>query len=352
MWDILRQWYQRNFSDPQIVILTLTLLIGFSAIILLSEILAPFIVSVVFAYLLESLVVKLQRLKIPRVIAVSIVTTLALALFMAIMLILVPLLSQQITALIKDLPNMLGKGQQLLAQLPQSYPDYVSDQQVQELMALMRGESTKLGQKILSLSLASVVGAITFLVYLILVPLMVFFLLKDRDKLLGWFRGFLPEKRSLVAHVWAELNLKIAGYVRGKFVEVVVIWSASYVTFAFLDLNYAMLLGLLVGLSVIIPYVGATVVTLPVALVAYSQWGASTEFWTLLISYGVIQFVDGNVLVPLLFSEMVSLHPLAIIMAVVFFGGIWGIWGVFFAIPLATLIHVVLKVWPGNQVTE
>jgi len=352
MLEVLRQWYERNLTDPQIVILTMILIIGFTLTILLSEYLAPFMVSIVFAYLLEGLVAKLQRLKMPRVVAVSLVTTVSLALMLITLLVLVPLLSQQITDLIRELPNMFGRSQQLLLQLPQNYPDYVSEQQVQDIFALIRAEIASLGQKVVTLSLASVLGAITFLVYLILVPLMVFFLLKDRDQILDWFRGFLPEKRNLVAHVWAELNIKIAGYVRGKFLEVIIIWSASYVTFVFLDLNYAMLLGLLVGLSVIIPYVGATVVTLPVALVAYYQWGAGSEFWTLIGAYAVIQFLDGNVLVPLLFSEMVNLHPLAIIIAVVFFGGIWGVWGVFFAIPLATLVHVVLKVWPTNGVTE
>ncbi len=132
--------------------------------------------------------------------------------------------------------------------------------------------------------------------------------------------------------------------------------SASYVTFTFFDLNYAMLLAVLVGLSVIIPYAGAAVVTLPVMFIAYAQWGLSSEFAYVLIAYSVIQFIDGNILVPLLFSEVVNLHPVAIITAVLFFGGIWGIWGVFFAIPLATLINAVINAWPKveaqNQVSE
>jgi len=62
--------------------------------------------------------------------------------------------------------------------------------------------------------------------------------------------------------------------------------------------------------------------------------------------YAFIQFLDGNLLVPLLFSEVVNLHPVAIIVAVVFFGSLWGVWGVFFAIPLATLVQAMLKAWP------
>ena len=138
----------------------------------------------------------------------------------------------------------------------------------------------------------------------------------------------------------------MGNYVRGKVWEIFIVGAASYVTFSFMGLQYSVLLATLVGLSVIIPYIGATVVTIPVALIAYLQWGLSAQFAWLLIAYLVIQVLDGNVLVPLLFSEAVNLHPIAIIVAVLFFGGLWGFWGVFFAIPLATLVQAVIRAWP------
>jgi putative permease len=265
---------------------------------------------------------------------------------------LLPLLSKQISELIREMPSMFAKGQQLLSQLPQQYPDYVSTQQIGEILTFARNEVTSLGQQVVSLSLASVVGVITFFVYLILLPLMVFFFLKDKELILGWLGDFLPDERRLVREVWAELDVKIASYVRGKFIEILVIWTASYIAFAFMGLNYAMLLSLLVGLSVIVPYVGATVVTIPVALIAFSQWGVTSEFGYLMLAYAFIQFLDGNLLVPLLFSEVVNLHPVAIIVAVVFFGSLWGIWGVFFAIPLATLIQAIIKAWPAHETAK
>jgi putative permease len=184
---------------------------------------------------------------------------------------------------------------------------------------------------------------------MILLPLMVFFFLKDKAMILRWLADFLPEERRLLRTVWAELDIKIASYVRGKVIEVLIIWSASYIAFAIMGLDYAMLLSLAVGLSVIIPYVGATVVTIPVALIAFFQWGFTSEFGWLMAIYGFIQFLDGNLLVPLLFSEVVNLHPVAIIVAVVFFGSLWGVWGVFFAIPLATLIQAIIKAWPSDE---
>ena len=131
-----------------------------------------------------------------------------------------------------------------------------------------------------------------------------------------------------------------------------IVWIACYIVFALMGLNYAMLLAAAVGFSVIIPYIGAVVVTIPVALVAYFQWGWSSDFSYLLVAYFIIQGIDGSVIVPLLFSEVVNLHPIAIIVAVLFFGGLWGFWGVFFAIPLATVVQAIIKAWPKENVSE
>jgi putative permease len=203
-----------------------------------------------------------------------------------------------------------------------------------------------MGQQILTLSLASIPGIITLLVYLILVPLLVFFFLKDKDTIVAWLSGFLPEERTLASSVWAEMDQQLGNYVRGKFWEILIVGSVTYVTFVVLDLKYSILLAVLVGISVLVPYLGAAVVTIPVAVVAYFQFGWGSDFAMVLIAYGIIQAIDGNVLVPLLFSEVVNLHPVAIIVSVLVFGGLWGFWGVFFAIPLATLVNAVLRAWP------
>jgi len=120
----------------------------------------------------------------------------------------------------------------------------------------------------------------------------------------------------------------------------------TYLPFKLMGLNYALLLAVIVGLSSIVPYVGAVIVTFPVILVAYAQWGWGHDFIWVMVIYIIVQAVDSNVVVPLLFSEAVNLHPIAIIVAILVFGGLWGFWGVFFAIPLATLVKSLLTIWP------
>ncbi len=352
MLNIVKQWYQRYLTDPQTVMFAFILVFGALLIFVMNTHLMPILIGIIIAYLFEGLVIRLDQINLNRTIAASIVTTIILAAIVLALFVLLPLLSRQVSELIREMPVMIGKGQLLLSQLPDKYPDYVSVEQVQEIFTLIRTELGSMGQRMVSLSLDSVVGVISFFVYLILTPLMVFFFLKDKEIILSWLGNFLPEERRLIGQVWAELDIKIASYIRGKFIEIMVVWVATFIAFAFMGLNYAMLLSLLVGLSVIIPYVGATVVTIPVAMIAYFQWGVTSEFGYLLGIYAVVQFLDGNLLVPLLFSEVVNLHPLAIIVAVVFFGSLWGVWGVFFAIPLATLIQAILKAWPDYAVAE
>jgi putative permease len=237
----------------------------------------------------------------------------------------------------------------MLQELPQRYPQLVSEQQIQQLIGSIGNEMAGAGQKIVTWSLATVGNVVGLLVLLVLIPVLVFFLLKDKRLLIDWIGSYLPAERHLVSSVWADVEAQIANYVRGKAGEIVIVAAVSYVAFVTLGLQYSALLATVVGFSVLIPYIGAAVVTLPVAFVAYFQWGWDWGFGRVVIAYAIIQALDGNVLVPLLFSEALNLHPIAIIVAILVFGGLWGFWGIFFAIPLATLVQAVLKAWPREE---
>lgn len=216
----------------------------------------------------------------------------------------------------------------------------------------LRSKMSGLGDSVVKFSLASLIGLLTLAIYLILVPLMLFFLLKDKEQMLNAVRRVLPRNRGLAGQVWVEMNQQITNYIRGKVLEMVIVGIATYLVFFIMGMNYALLLAVLVGFSVLIPYIGAVIVTIPVVLVALFQWGIGADFWTLFVAYLVVQGLDGNLLVPVLFSEAVNLHPLVIILSVIIFGGMWGFWGVFFAIPLATLVKAVIHAWPEEFIPD
>ncbi len=348
--NIIKAWFARYFSDPQAILLTVLLLLGLGTVLFVGDLLAPVLVSLVLAYLLEGIIGRLVDLGVLRKRCIMLVYLLFLASLVLIMLVLSPLLWSQMGELIGELPNYLRRGQEMLMALPQSY-SFISEQQIQEVVQLIQQKIAAQGQQLISLSFSSIPGLFTLIVYLILVPLLVFFFLKDKELLLSWFINFLPKERKLSSHVWEEVNQQIGNYIRGKFWEILIIGGVTFITFAIMGLKYSVLLGVVVGLSVLVPYIGAAVVTLPVAMVGFFQFGWSTEFAWIMGAYAIIQALDGNILVPLLFSEVVNLHPVAIIVAVLFFGGIWGFWGVFFAIPLGTLVSAIITAWPRPDET-
>ena len=348
LFDTAGRWYQRHFSDPQALILAALLLTGFAVVLIFGAILAPAIAGMVVAYALEAVVEQLERLGVRRMLAVWFVTVLFLSLLVALLVGLAPLLwSQALELITQRLPAMLAEGRRGLETLPERYPGFITAEQIDNMVRALGNEVAMFGQSLFATSVATVVNIITLLVYLILVPLLVFFFLKDKEPILAWIRSYLPENRALAQRVWHEMDQQIGNYIRGKLLEILIVAIISGITFGLLGLDYALLLAALVGLSVIVPYVGAAVVTVPVAAIAFFQWGWSSEFAYVMIAYGIIQALDGNLLVPLLFSEAVNLHPVAIVLAVLFFGGVWGLWGVFFAIPLATLVKTVLNAWPS-----
>lgn len=345
--SFIKERLKRILPNSQAVALALILIVSFVLIFSLSTILMPVFASVVFAYLLDGVVAKVEKI-LPRLAAVYLVFFGFLACLGVVLFVLMPMVSSQAVQLVQRIPEILKSAQAEIMRLPEIYPQFFSEEGIRGAVFSIQDELLNYGQDLISNSAASVVGIVTAIVYLFLVPLMVFFFLKDKKVLVAWFVQFLPRDRHLTVSVWKEVDMQIANYVRGKFAEVLILGAASFVTYSFMGLNYAMLLSVLMGLSVVIPYVGATLVTFPVLGVAIIQWGVTTdEFMYVAIAYSIIQAIDGVVLVPLLFSEAVNLHPVAIIVAILFFGGFWGFWGVFFAIPLATVVKAVLNAWPA-----
>ena len=344
--NIFKEWFNRYFTDPQVIILGLILLICALFIILLGKILTPVLASVVIAFLLEGPISKLESYRLPRRIAILMVFLTFMAFLFYLLFGLMPILSYQTGQMVSELPSMIARGQKQLMLLPERYPEFISQENIIAFNSLLQAELGNIGQKLLAFSMASVRSVVIFVVYLILVPFTVFFMLKDKALILKWFAGFLPKNRHFSTQVYHEVNRQIGNYVRGKFLEILIVWVVSYATFSILDLRFAILISLIVGLSVLVPYIGAAVVTFPIAMVAFYQWGWGPELLKIMIVYAIIQLLDGNLLATLLLSEVVNIHPVAIIVSILVFGGLWGFWGLFFAIPLATLIQAILKAWP------
>lgn len=349
MIKIFRKWMHRYFADQEAVLVVILLVAAVVVLMTMGNILAPMIASIVIAFLLEGMVERLNDRGVPHIVSVSITFLVLVGGMAMILLVVLPGLWQQLVNLFTEVPRMLAEARRVLLLVPEQYPNLANETTIDTIIRNSTNKIGQIGENVLSVSITKLPILVGLIVYIVLVPILVFFFLKDGKKILHQLAGLLPDERPVMTKIWVEMNIQIANYVRGKAIEILVVAGVSFFAFRLLGLNYALLLAIAVGLSVVIPYIGAAVVTLPVALIAYFQWGWSSEFMWLMVVYGIIQMLDGNVLVPLLFSEAVNLHPIAIILSVLVFGGIWGFWGVFFAIPLATLIKAIANAWPVRE---
>jgi putative permease len=347
--NMISAWFNKTFADTQVVLLILVVALAIISLTLFGSMLAPAIAAIVIAFLLDGPIEWLQKKGARPSVAFASVFIGFILLSVIILLTVIPPLVNQVTQFVNDSPAMVVRLQNELLALQQKFPDLISETQVQDWLNNLGNEIANLGPRLLEYSLNGVTGAVTFIIYTVLVPMMVFFFLKDKKAILSWAAKFLPTDKPLLEQVWAETLQRAGDYARGKVYEIIIVGLSAFTAYQIIGLGYATLLAVATGLSVIIPYIGAAAVTIPIALVSYFQWGIGSEMAIAVTVYLVLQALDGNVLVPLLFSEVVNLHPNAIIIAVLVFGGLWGFWGVFFAIPLATVANAIIRAWQERR---
>ncbi len=350
--QVISGWINRYFSNEEAIYLVVLLAAGFLVLFVLGGVLAPVLTGLVVAFLLQGLVKRLAAWRVPDAGAVYLTFLLFVSGLVGVALFVAPLVWRQLAALVQALPDVIGRLREMAGNLAAAFPEFVTEEQTEVWFDGVAGQLGNLSASVLETLVANVPSVVGVVIYLVLVPISVFFFLKDRRRILGWLTAALPKERPLIHRVGQEMNQQLANYVRGKFIEILIVGFVTFLVFSLLGLHFAALLGVVVGLSVLIPFVGAAVVTIPVALVGIMQFGWSWELAYVMAAYGIIQALDGNVLVPLLFSEAVDLHPITIIVAVLAFGGLWGVWGVFFAIPLATLLKAIYNAWPSEVLPQ
>lgn len=354
MSQVFKKMIHRYFHDEEATILAILIAATVVAFYVFGKILAPVIAAFVISYLLIPFSNRLIKFGLPYGLANILVFLVFIGSLLFIFLGIMPMVIRQTSNFGAEAPKILQDVVVQLQLLPVQYPDYFSEAVVSHWSSYLSGNS--FGETIVSwvvpiiqASFQSVPNILGVAVYVVIVPVLVFFIMKERRYLLEQLEWMLPKRRSLLNQIGNEMNQQITNYISGKFLEIVIVGLVSYGVFTFLGLKYSALLAVIIGFSVLVPYVGAIAVTIPVATIALFQWGFGSEFMYVMLAYGVLQMLDGNVLVPLIFSEAVNLSATAIIVAVLFFGGLWGFWGVFFAIPLATLLKAIMNAWPTHQ---
>ncbi|MFL2708160.1 MAG: AI-2E family transporter [Gammaproteobacteria bacterium] len=352
MIEHINKLFKRIFNNEETVIFSLVIVSVLILFSLFAAILTPFIISVVVAYLLVGLQKKIQSYNISEslsaIFAFSIFIIVGAAMFMW----LIPLIYVQLQSFVLDLPRLFDEFINFMTTLSVTFPDLVNSDQISLFFQSVSSELSSITQNLVKSSIAGIQSTISVLLYIILFPILVYFFFFDRKNIINGLTKIIPGDRTMLSKVWSEMDVQLSNYVRGKALEIIIVGLLAAILFYSFGLKYAALLAFLVGISALIPYVGAFLVTIPIVVIGLLQFGLSSQFYLLLGLYILLQFVDGNILVPIIFSEAVKLHPLVIIFAVFLFGSMFGFWGVFFSIPLATFIKAVWNSWPGVSISN
>ena len=348
MLEEINNLFRKIFSNEETLVFGMLLTVAFLILFFLGNILTPFLISIIFAYLLVGMQKRLEDYGFNSTIALILTYSFFLLLGIALMVWLGPLVYQQLQSLILEIPRWVNAFMIFAQNVPEKYPDLVSSDQITAFLQSLSGQITAISQDFLKASIAGIQNTVTIAINLILLPILVFFFLFDREPIISGFLNILPKERAMLKKVWIEMDGQLSNYARGKAIEIVIVGLTAAILFMYFGLEYIALLSVFVGFSVLIPFLGAFIVTLPIAAVGLLQFGLSFDFWFLMGAYLVLQILDGYLLVPILFSDAVKLHPVIIMLAVFVFGGMFGFWGVFFAIPIATLIKAIWNSWPEN----
>ena len=350
MYDYLKGFFRNYFYEEEQFAALFILIIAAVLLYFIGSTITPVFISILVAYLLNGVMNFFEEKNYSKKISFYFTFTIFLAFYLFILLSL-PYVTGQIASLINELPAIVAFVESLFNDLMIRYPNFFTTEQVEEIFASSASLIPSIAEQVLIQLNTSFSAIMNALIFLILTPILVFFFLKDKSEMLSYLTFFLPNKRSLLSKIWSDLNIQLFGYVRGKALEMIIVASITSTAFLVLEVNYSVILGILVGMSVLIPLFGAILVTIPVVAIGLFQWGLDTSFYIFLFVYFMIQILDGNVLFPLLMGNEVNLHPVLIILSILVFGGIWGFWGLLLAVPIATLIRAVFKVWPKKELS-
>jgi predicted PurR-regulated permease PerM len=334
--------------DRQFVFWTGALLIFVGLLFLLHHILLPFVMGAALAYLLDPLANFLSRRRINRLFAALLIMAIFVIVFTGVVLLMAPVLVDQVTAFVGNLPSYLQKLEALVADPRHSWllklmggGSGTTQDALGELMNNAVGYLTGL----LSALLTKGEGLLSLLSLLVVTPVVTFYLLVDWDRVVSSLDSLIPlPHRETVHRLMDEINDALSGYVRGQLLVcgILGVYYAGGLTLA--GLNFGLLIGVVSGFLTFIPYVGsvtALVVSVAVALAQfYPDWGR------IFIVAGVVllgQFLEGNVLSPKLVGESTGLHPVWLIFALLAFGYLFGFVGLLLAVPIASAIGVLTR---------
>lgn len=319
------------------------LVIIFLVIYLLGSVVLPFLVGGAVAYFLDPVADRLERAGLSRVGATALITAVAFILLIALALSVIPELIRQLTALVNTAPMIARDLQSFLIERFPSLSDSTSTirQTLAEIGAAIQARGGELAQGLLS----SALGLISAVVFLLVVPVVTFYLLMDWDRMVARIDALLPRDHApVIRELASEINTVMAAFVRGQISVCLVLGTFYSVALMLAGLQFGLIVGAIAGAITFIPYIGSLVGGgLAIGLALFQFWGDWWSIGMIALIFAVGQFFEGNILTPKLVGDSVGLHPVWLLFALSAFGAIFGFVGLLIAVPVAACIGVLTR---------
>jgi len=309
----------------------------------LGNVIMPFLVGAAIAYFLDPVADRLQRLGLGRVGATLVITSVGLLFLIALMLAVVPTLSNQAHQLVQSAPDMIEKLQgYLYAQFPQLADNTsVMRQELQQLGDTLKSR----GMELLDTVIGSARGVLEIVLFIVIVPVVSFYMLIDWDRMVSRIDQLLPRDHApLIRRLAREIDRTLAGFLRGQMLVCLIVGLFYASTLALAGLQFGLVVGAIAGAITFIPYFGSIVGgALAIGLALVQFWGDWVHVGVIIGIFAVGQFLEGNIITPRLVGNSVGLHPLWLIFALSAFGSLFGFVGMLVAVPLAAAIGVLVR---------
>ncbi|WP_067727321.1 AI-2E family transporter [Oceanobacillus damuensis] len=305
----------------------------------LLTLLVPFIISALIAYLLHPLVEKLHRMNIPRSLAILFIYLIFFGGTGYLIYRGYPAIVHQLEDLNDNLPEFIAMYENLIYQI-YNYTSFLPEavhEKIDDLIVAVESSLEGLLNKLVG-GFSKIVDTI---ILITVIPVLVFYFIKDYGEISKFFTRFIPHKyRDNVSNLMTEIDKGLGGYIRGQLIVSLFVGLTALIMFKLLQIRYALLLALVMGITNIIPYFGPIIGAIPAVTISYTTAGNKVFF--VIVAIFAIQIIEGNLLSPYIMGRSIKIHPVAIIFVLLLGGQLFGVWGMMLAVPVLTILRVIV----------
>jgi predicted PurR-regulated permease PerM len=319
------------------------------ALVVLRDVLLPFVAALVLAYLLDPLADRMERLGLSRLVATILILSLFVLVFVLALALLAPLIGQQFVAFMDKLPGYIARLQALISEQGAPLLERLGvgnlASEAQKSVGDIVGKGATWAATFLQSLWSGGQAVVSILSLLVITPVVAFYLLVDWDDMVAAVDGWLPlQHAQTIRTLVSEMDGAIAGFIRGQATVCLLLGLFYAVGLSLMGLNFGALIGLISGFLSFIPYVGSlTGLVLAVGVAIVQFWPDWTMPLVALAIFMLGQFIEGNVLAPKFVGASIGLHPVWLMFALVAFGSLFGFVGLLVAVPLAAVVGVLIR---------